>query len=118
MVTTLRVYTSVPFINTGVSDSLQGLAPNTIALSTAFPLDSTALGALFALLSVDSAGSVNFVKSVYVVLSRTESQRFELSNISPGSYIVYVFHLGSRGRLRIGENAPITFWTADISGRG
>lgn len=104
--------------NTGVRDSVIGLVPNAIALSTTIPPDSTALGSLFALLPVDSAGSANFVKSVYVALSRAESRQYQLSGISPGSYIVYAFHLGSSGRLKIGKNAPVAFWNAEINGQG
>ena len=92
-------------------------APNTVTLSAAYIENSPAMGVVFALLFTDDAGSVNFTKSVYLVLDR-ESDQFMQGSISGGDYTILAFDVEGNGRLEVGQSFPAAVGSVVVSGQG
>ena len=93
-------------------------APNTVTLSASYIENSPAMGVVFALLFTDDGGSVNFAKSVYLVLDRMESDQFMQGNISEGDYTVLAFDVEGNGRLEVGQSSPAAVGSVVVSGQG
>ena len=73
-------------------------APNAVSLTASYLENSPAMGVVFALLFTDDAGSVNFTKSLYLVLDNVESSGFIHNNVTRGEYSVVAFDLEEDGR--------------------
>ena len=73
-------------------------APNAVTLNASYLENSPAMGVVFVLLFTGDAGSVNFTKSLYLVLDRVESSGFIQHDITPGEYSVVAFDVESNGR--------------------
>ena len=93
-------------------------APNTVTLSAAYIENSPAMGVVFALLFTDDTGSVNFTKSVYLVLNRIESEGLTQGNLSRGDYTVLAFDVEGNGRLEVGQSFPAAEGRVSVSGEG
>ena len=74
-------------------------APNAVTLNASYLENSPAMGVVFVLLFTDDAGSVNFTKSLYLVLDRAESSTFLQNNVTQGRYDVLAFDVEEDGRL-------------------
>ena len=74
-------------------------APNAVTLNASYLENSPAVGVVFVLLFTDDAGSVNFTKSLYLVLNNMESNGFIQHNVTRGEYSVVAFDVESNGRL-------------------
>ena len=90
-------------------------APNAVTLNASYLENSPAMGVVFVLLLTDGAGSVNFTRSLYLVLDKAESSNFEQMNVSRGGYIVVAFDVESDGRP---EDSPAVQAAVTISGEG
>ena len=73
-------------------------APNAVTLSVSYLENSPAMGVVFVLLFTDDAGTVNFTKSLYLVLDKVQSSAFIKHDISQGEYSVVAFDVESNGR--------------------
>ena len=90
-------------------------APNAVTLNACYLENSPAMGVVFVLLFTDDAGSVNFTKSLYLVLNRTESTNFLQNNITQGHYNILAFDVEEDGRL---WSSPAVQETVTVSGEG
>ena len=90
-------------------------SPNAVTLSASYIENSPAVGAVFALLWTDDAGSVDFANSVYLVLDRVQSDQFVQTNIGRGNYTVLAFDVEQDGRA---NRVPAAEGTVTVSGRG
>ena len=73
-------------------------APNAVTLDASYLKNSPAMGVVFVLLFTDDAGSVNFTKSLYLVLDNVQSSGFIQHNVTRGEYSVVAFDVESNGR--------------------
>ena len=81
-------------------------APNAVTLNASYLENSPAMGVVFVLLFTDDAGSVNFTKSLYLVLDNVESSGFIQHNVTQGEYSVVAFDVESNGRPWNSSAAP------------
>ena len=93
-----------PFVYVAGSYDVQSIAvdspaPNAVTLNASYLENSPAMGVVFVLLFTDDAGSVNFTKSLYLVLDRVESSNFLQNNVTQGRYDVLAFDVEEDGRL-------------------
>ena len=90
-------------------------APNAVTLNASYLENSPAMGVVFVLLFTDDAGSVNFTKSLYLVLDKVESSGFIQHDVTRGEYRVVAFDVESNGRL---TNSPAVRDRVIITGEG
>ena len=90
-------------------------APNAVTLNASYLENSPAMGVVFVLLFTDDAGSVNFTKSLYLVLDRVESSNFLQNNVTQGRYDVLAFDVEEDGRL---WSSPAEQETVTVGGEG
>ena len=81
------------------SIAVDSSAPNAVTLNASYLENSLAMGVVFVLLFTDDAGSVNFTKSLYLVLDNVESSGFIQHNVTRGEYSVVAFDVESNGRV-------------------
>lgn len=85
-----------------ISSLMSGL----IYIETNYFAHSTALGVFYAFLFINE-GLVDFNKSVYLPLNRTNSLNYTLFNaLSPGKYSIFAYDIESSGVLNEGESYP------------
>ena len=90
-------------------------APNAVTLNANYLENSPAVGVVFVLLFTDDVGSVNFTKSLYLVLDNVQSSRFIQHNVTRGEYSVVAFDVESNGRP---WNSPATEDRVIVTGEG
>lgn len=82
------------------------MSNSVIYIETNYFTHSTSIGVLYAFLFIHER-LIDFSKSVYLPLNRTESLNFMLFNVlSPGQYKVFAYDIESDGTLKEGENYP------------
>ena len=90
-------------------------APNAVTLTASYLENSPAMGVVFVLLFADDGGSVNFTKSLYLVLDRAESSNFLQINFTQGYYDVVAFDVEEDRRL---WSSPAVQETVTVGGEG
>ena len=91
-------------------------APNAVTLNASYLENSPAMGVAFVLLFTDDAGSVNFTKSLYLVLDNVaDSSSFIQNNVTQGRYDVLAFDVEEDGRL---WSSPAVQETVTVSASG
>ena len=91
-------------------------APNAVTLNASYLENSPAMGVVFVLLFTDDAGSVNFTKSLYLVLDNVaDSSNILQSNVTQGRYNILAFDVEEDGRL---WSSPAVQETVTVSGEG
>ena len=80
------------------SIAVDSSAPNSVTLNASYLENSPAVGVVFVLLFTDDADSVNFTKSLYLVLDNVQSSVFIQHSVTRGEYSVVAFDVESNGR--------------------